>query len=73
MTNTEKKPKKNKNYIVLKNQLRMHAGKEMLNWIDGFPQRKRDTSLCRNLAQLTIVFRDLSSTREKNWMKKYVN
>ena len=32
--------KKNKNYIVLKNQLRMHAGKEMLNWIDGFTKRK---------------------------------
>lgn len=34
------KAKKNKNYIVLQNQLRMHAGKEMLNWIDGFTKRK---------------------------------
>lgn len=34
------KAKKNKSYIMLQNQLRMHAGKEMMNWIDGFTKRK---------------------------------
>lgn len=48
------KAKKINNYIVLTNQLRMHAGQEMLNWIDGFTKEKKILPLPKPTANYTI-------------------
>lgn len=50
----KKKAKDENNYIVLKNQLRMHAGPEMLNWIDSFTKRKKILPLPQNTASYSI-------------------
>ena len=36
----KQKAKEANNYIILKNQLRMHAGPEMMRWIDSFTKEK---------------------------------
>lgn len=54
LENYREKAKKNRNYIMLQNQLRMHAGKEMMNWIDGFTKRKEILPLPKTTGDYSI-------------------
>ena len=44
----------NDNYIMLKNQLRMHAGRETIRWIDSFTKENKILPVPKNAADYSI-------------------
>lgn len=64
------KAKKNKNYIKLENQLRMHANEEVIDWINSFTKRRIIKDLPNDMGGYDIKVFDSPEALEKQIKNK---